>query len=118
MLNGARGETKRWPRGQRFTLSPTGTEAERAYRAAVLGARASGRAVLDSALSAWATPRGISPADGVLLAELSGKCVGVAALCEAVEPAGIVPDEVRAAIARLVAAGIVDPVPPPSRQLS
>lgn len=118
MLLGPPSASKRWPRGQRFTLSASGAEAEEAYRAAVLGARASGRAALDSALAAWAAPRGIAPGDGVLLSELSGKCVGVAALCEALEQAGIVPDEIRAGIGRLVAAGIVDPVPPASRQLS
>jgi len=111
-------EPKRWPRGQKFTLSASGAEAENAYRAAVLGARASGRPALDSALAAWAQPRGLAPGDGVLLSELSGKRVGVATLCEALEQTGIVPDEVRAGIGRLVDAGIVDPVPPPSRQLS
>ncbi len=110
--------TKRWPRGHRFTLSPAGTAAEEAYRAAVLGARASGRTALDSALAAWAAPRGVAPGDGVLLQELSGKCLGVPALCEALEHAGFSPEEVRAGVGRLVEAGILLPVPPPSRHLS
>lgn len=102
---------KRWPRGQKFTISPAGAAAEDAYRAAVLGARASGRATLDAALAAWAEPRGVAPADGVLLAELAGKRLGVAELCAALEGADIAAEDVRAGIARLVAAGIVEAVP-------
>jgi hypothetical protein len=106
---------KRWPRGQKFSLSPVGTAAQDAYRAAVLGARASGRAALDSALAAWATPRGLAPADGAILSELAGKRIGLGALCEALETTGIAADEVRAGIGRLVEAGIVEPLPPASR---
>jgi hypothetical protein len=109
--------TKRWPRGQKFALSPVGTQAQDAYHAAVLGARASGRAALDSALAAWAAPRGVAPVDGTILAELAGKRLGIGALCEALETTGIAPDEVRAAIGRLVEAGIVDPLPPASREV-
>jgi hypothetical protein len=108
---------KRWARGQKFTLSAAGAEAEEAYRTAVLGARASGRSALESALAAWATPRGVAPGDGVILAELSGKRVGLPRLSEALETTGIAPDEVRAALGRLVDAGIVEPVPLASQQL-
>jgi hypothetical protein len=112
MLLGNRSTTsKRWPRGQKFMISPSGAAAEEAYRAAVLGARASGRPTLDAALAAWATPRSVTPADGVILTELSGKRLGVAELCDALEGAGIAPEEVRAGIARLVTAGIIEPVP-------
>ena len=48
--------------------------------------------------------------------ELSGKRLGLSHLCEALETSGIVPDEVRAAIGRLVDAGIVEPVPLASQQ--
>ncbi len=87
--------SKRWPRGQKFVLSLEGAAAEEAYRAAVLGARASGRAALDSALAAWAAPRGVDAADGVILAELSGKRLGLAALCERLESAGVAAADVR-----------------------
>jgi hypothetical protein len=106
---------KRWPRGQKFALSPVGAAAQEEYRAAVLAARAGGRSGLESALAAWAAPRGVAPADGVILTELSGKRLGVGDLCESLEATGIVPDEVRAAIGRLVEAGIVEPLPLPSR---
>jgi hypothetical protein len=106
---------KRWPRGQKFTVASGGAEAQDAYRAAVNAARASGRAALDAALVGWASPRGLAPADGAILAELSGKRLGLGALCEALETSGIPPDEVRAAVGRLVDAGIVEPLPPASR---
>ncbi len=117
MLLGKTKDGKRWPRGQKFALSPAGTQAQDAYHAAVQGARASGRAALESALAAWATPRGVTPADGAILSELSGKRLGLGALCEALETTGIAPDEVRAGIGRLVEAGIVDPLPPASRAI-
>src|SRR5512138_2225568 len=109
---------KRWPRGQKFTLSPAGTEDEAAYRAAVLAARASGRAALESALAGWASPRSVQPADGVLLSELAGKRLGLGELTRALEAAGVAPDEVRAGIRRLVDAGIVVPVPLASQMRS
>ncbi len=102
---------RRWARGQKFAVSAVGAAAEDAYRAAVLGARASGRATLDAALAAWAAPRGVAPCDGIILAELAGKRLGVADLCASLERAGVEPEEVRAGIGRLVAAGIVEPVP-------
>jgi hypothetical protein len=111
LLGKATSGAKRWPRGQKFSVSQSGVAAEEAYRLAVLGARSSGRAALDAALAAWAGPRGVAPADGVILAELSGKRLGLGDLCAALEAAGIVAEEVRAGIARLVAAGIVEPVP-------
>jgi hypothetical protein len=111
MLTSKPPDRKRWPRGQKFTLSAAGAEAEEAYRTAVLGSRSSGRSALESALSAWAAPRRVAPGDGVLLAELSGKRVGLPQLVDALEPTGIPADEVRAAVARLVEAGIVDAVP-------
>ena len=102
---------KRWPRGQKFTLSTAGAEDEAAYRAAVLAARSSGRAALESALAGWASPRAVLPADGVLLAELAGKRLGLGDLSRALETAGVPPEDVREGIRRLVDAGIVVPVP-------
>ncbi len=109
MLPIKRGEAKRgWPRGQKFVLSPAGEEAQAAYRDAVLAARTSGRSALEAALAAWAAPRLVAPGDGVILAELAGKRLGLPHLCEALETSGIARDEVRGAIDRLVAAGLVE----------
>jgi hypothetical protein len=102
---------KRWPRGQKFTLSSEGAAVEEAYRAAVAAARQSGRAALDAALAAWAAPLGVQPGDGVVLSELRVERRGIPELSRALEEAGIELAEVRAAVDRLVTAGAVAPVP-------
>jgi len=104
-------DKRRWPRGQRFSLSPAGREATVAYRDAVAQARASGRAALDAALAAWAAPLHLVPADGVVLAELSSSPLAVPRLTEALETAGFARDEVRASVGRLADAGLVEAVP-------
>lgn len=105
---------KRWPRGQKFGLTERGATAEADYRSTVAESRGSGRSVLDGALAAWAEPRGIAPKDGIVLAELRSGRIGVPQLVGSLEPAGFAPDEVRAAIERLVAAAMVEPLPLPS----
>lgn len=106
----------RWPRGQKFTPSTTGAEAARAYRAAVTEARGMGRSGLDTALAAWATALGVNPTDGAVLVELKDKPVGLPDLGRSLEQAGVELTELRAALDRLVKAGLVDLVPPPSQQ--
>src|SRR3990172_814722 len=61
---------KRWPRGQKFVMSSSGTVAELAYREAVQAARAQGRPALAAAQESWAAPLHLDPADGVVLGEL------------------------------------------------
>jgi len=103
---------KRWPRGQKFSLTEIGLSAEAEYRATVTEMRSSGRSVLDGALAAWATPRGVTPKDGVVLTELQRDgSSGVNDLVRELEPAGFAPDEVRAAIERLVGAALLAPLP-------
>jgi hypothetical protein len=102
---------KRWPRGQKFTVSDAGLEVEESYRATVTAARSSGRPALEAALAAWSEPRGLSPGDGIVLSELRGKRLGLPDLCRGLEAAGIEPDEVRAAVGRLVTAGAVQALP-------
>jgi hypothetical protein len=102
---------KRFARGQKFTLSLAGAEAAEAYRAAVLAARSSGRPALEAALVAWSEPRQVKPADGVILAELAGKPVGLAKLAESLEPSGLSNEDVRAGVGRLLDAGILELVP-------
>jgi hypothetical protein len=104
-------EGPRWPRGQKFTLSPAGLAAEEAYHAAVAGARGGGRTALEAALSAWATPHGIAAGDGMFLGELKGKPRGLADFGRALESAGVAAGDVRAAIDRLVKAGLAELVP-------
>lgn len=102
---------KRWPRGQKFTLSPAGEAAELAHRDAVNAARSSGRAALQAALDAWASPLTVLAGDGVLLAELRGQKKGLNDLSRALEGTGIEAGEVKAAVDRLVLAGLAQPVP-------
>ncbi len=111
MLQSKLGDGPRWPRGQKFTLSLAGREAHEAHRTAVQAARGLSRAALDAALSAWAAPRQVQPADGVLLGELLDDPRGLGDLTRALEDAGASAAEVRAAVARLVSAGLVDLVP-------
>src|SRR5512133_2700399 len=103
----------RWARGQKFTLSTSGRVVEAGYRTTVAEARGSGRTALEGALAAWAAPLApVLPGDGVLLGELTKpKPPGVAELGRALEAAGIEPAEVRAALGRLVTAGLVELVP-------
>jgi hypothetical protein len=107
---------KRWPRGQKFSLTDSGLTAEAEYRATVTEMRSSGRSVLDGALAAWATPRGVAPKDGVVLGELRDGKSGVNDLVRGLEPAGFAPDDVRSAIERLVAAALLAPLPSASEQ--
>lgn len=112
MLFGKTNENgRRWARGQKFTLTSVGVEACAAHQAAVSEARTSGRAALNAALAAWAGPRGVEPHDGVVLPELREQRRGLADLSRALESAGIEPGEVRAAIDRLVNAGMVEAIP-------
>jgi len=117
MLNAwNRDAPKRWPRGQKFTLTEIGATAEAEYRSAVAETRSSGRALLDGALAAWANPRGVTPKDGVVLTELRSGKAGLPDLVRELEPAGFAPDDIRAAIERLLAAALLAPLPLPSQE--
>ncbi len=110
--NQATGTPRRWPRGQKFSLSAAGQVADRLHRDTVNGSRASGRAALDAALAAWAAPFGVQPGDGLLLSELRGQRRGLNDLILAMESSGIEPAEVKSSIDRLVKAGLAEPVAP------
>jgi len=110
MLLAKTNDGPRWPRGQKFTLSAQGREAHESHRQAVQQARGAGRGALDAALSAWAAPRRVEPGDGVLLGELVERPRGLSDLSRALEDAGHSAAEVRAAVGRLAAAGLVEPV--------
>lgn len=108
MLSGKSNDGPRWPRGQKFSLSLAGREAHQAYRTAVLSARGQSRTALESALAAWAAPRQVEPSDGVLLGELLENPRGLPDLTRSLEGAGVSGAEVRAALARLISATLVD----------
>ena len=101
---------KRWPRGQKFLISPTGVVAETEYRDAVQHARAQGRGALESAQLGWSGPRGLDPIDGVVLGELRSGRKSIADVAHSLEDCGTTPLEVKAAIDRLAASGLIEPV--------
>ena len=103
---------RRWPRGQRFSLSPLGVESAVAYRQAVAGARAQGRDSLEAAERAWGEPRGLAPGDGVVLCQIEPGRRSLADLHRALEDCGTTAAEVKAAVDRLADAGLVEPSPP------
>jgi hypothetical protein len=106
----SRDEGARWPRGQRFRLSVTGTEAEAQYQLALKFSRElGGRAAHNSALQEWASPLGVRPGDGVYLSELR-TVRSLSELLAALESSGATKAEAKAAIERLVDAKLAEPV--------
>ena len=110
----------RWPRAERFRLSPGGVAAEAAYREQIIAARSEpGRSSFDAARAAWSEERGLLPGDGLFLGELAKAPLALHELAHAVEDCGATKTEVYEAVVRLVDAGLVEaftsppPEPPP-----
>jgi hypothetical protein len=107
----SRDEGARWPRGQKFRLSASGSEAEAKYQLALKSSRElGGRAAFDSALQTWASHLGVRPGDGVYLCELRA-ARSLAELLAALEFSGTTKAEAKAALERLVNAKLAEPVP-------
>ncbi len=104
---------RRWPRGQRFALSEPGVDAEAAYRAAVFEARSLGREALTTAVKRWADPLGVTPSDGVVMAEIRPGRRSLADLARSLESCGTPAAQIRESVDRLVERGLVEPLPPP-----
>lgn len=102
---------KRWPRGQRFTLSTSGATALSTYLVAIQGARSVGRPALEAAQANWAHGLGVAPDDGVVLTELRTGQRSIAEISRSLEVCGTTSSEVKQAIDRLVTAGAVEPLP-------
>jgi hypothetical protein len=109
---------KRWPRSQRFVLSVKGAEAEQAYREMITASRTgSGRTAFDAARTAWAQPLAIQPGDGLYLGELQPGARTLEELTRALESCGSTRREIKAALDRLIDAGMIEAQaapPPPS----
>jgi hypothetical protein len=104
----------RWPRSQKFRLSAMGVVAGAAYLEQVAAARAdSGRASFDKARNAWASPLRLKPEDGACLIELESGPRTIADMAEALDACGTSAGEVKAAMKRLLAALMIEPVPRP-----
>ena len=107
------GEKVRFGRAQKFRLSPKGIEAKTAYSAMIESAKeGSGRAQFDAARAAWGTSLGLKAEDGLFLVEFSeDRTVPEAA--RNLESCGTTAKEVKAAVERLMALGMIEPVPAP-----
>lgn len=106
---------RRWPRGQRFQLTPAGLEAESAHAEAVRDARAQGRTALETAQQRWAGPRGLLPGDGIVLTQLKPGKRSLADLAEALADCGSSKADVKVAVDRLVERELAEPLPLPAQ---
>ena len=98
----------RWPRSQRFVLSPRGVEAETQYRELIVASRSSGgRASFDQARAAWAATYQLQPDDGLYLAEVGAGPTNLPKLIAALETCGKTRPDAIAALERLVDAGFI-----------
>lgn len=99
---------RRWPRAQRFVLSPKGLDAEALYRSTIVASRASGgRASYDSAREEWASAMGVQPDDGAYLVEVSAGPCGIEDLAKALESSGKKRADAFGALGRLFDAGLI-----------
>ena len=106
-----REEGTRWPRGQKFRLTPLGQDVEARYQAVLAEARqAGGRAAFDEATKAFAAPLGLQAGDGTYLGELKAGPRTIIDLMEQLEDGGATKAEVKAALDRLIAAKLAEPV--------
>jgi hypothetical protein len=104
----------RWPRSQKFSLSETGTRAEQDYREVITAARAdAGRVSFDAARTQWAGALRVEPDDGMYLGELRGGPRTMEELWRALETCGQTRSDLKSAIRRLAAVGLVQALAPP-----
>lgn len=108
------GEKTRFGRAQKFRLSTKGTEAVEAYASVIAGAKpGAGRAPFDAARKAWSEPLGLTPEDGLFLGEFGSADKTLAEAARNLEGCGTSPRELKAAVARLLERGMLEPVPAP-----
>jgi hypothetical protein len=106
---------RRWPRGQRFQLTPTGLDAATSHADAIREARALGRSALEVAQKRWAEPLGLLPCDGVVLMELKPGKRSLADVASALVDCGNSRADVKDSVDRLVERGLVEPLPLPAQ---
>lgn len=99
---------RRWPRSQRFALSPKGVDAERAYREAVVASRAQeGRGSFEATCASWAEAFHLKADDGAYLGELRDAGQTLNELVKALEACGKSRSDVLQALERLEDAGLL-----------
>ncbi|HEX8822428.1 MAG TPA: hypothetical protein VF794_21055 [Archangium sp.] len=114
-MNDENGEKVRFGRAQKFRLTQKGNEAVSSYTLMLERARAgagTGRGPFDAARESWSGPRGLTAEDGLFLVEFG---VGDRTIPEATRSLEdcATTKEVKAAIERLLACGMLEPVPAP-----
>jgi hypothetical protein len=106
---------RRWSRSQRFSLSPTGADAEADYRSTIVASRAQeGRASFEAARTLWAATLGLQPDDGAYLAELRKGPITLGDLVDALDTSGKTRQDAQSALGRLVDGGLVSASVQPS----
>jgi hypothetical protein len=104
----------KWPRSQRFRLSPVGREAGANYREVIVAARSeAGRKSFDAARAEWAARLTLDASDGLYLAELQSGPKTIAEMTSSLDGCGPAPSDVRKAVERLVLLRMVEPIAPP-----
>jgi hypothetical protein len=111
MRDGAE-EKVRYGRTQKFRLSPKGLEAKVAYARMIEAAKeGTGRAQFDAARASWGTSLGLAPEDGLFLVEFGEGERTITEASRNLEGCGTTAKEVKAAVDRLLKAGMLEPVP-------
>ena len=104
----------RWPRSQRFQLSPDGREAGINYREVIVAARTEeGRKSFDAARAAWAIRLALDATDGLYLGELQSGPKTIEEMAVSLEGCGPQRADVRKAVERLVRLNMLEPIVPP-----
>lgn len=99
---------RRWPRSERFILSPRGVDAEAQYRSSIVASRVDGgRAAFDTARALWAAAHGVQPDDGAYLTEVRSGPTTLAELVEALDTSGKSRTDALAALERLFDNGLI-----------
>ncbi|MDY7225252.1 hypothetical protein [Hyalangium rubrum] len=109
-------EKIRFGRSQKFRLSQKGTEAVTEYKLMLEKARSgSGRAQFDAARAAWGVPFNLTAEDGLFLVEFSEGDRTLPEATRNLDGCGTTAKEVKAAVERLLACGMLEAVvaPPP-----
>ena len=102
----------RWPRSQRFLLSPKGGEAEASYRTLIVASRQQeGRASFEAARATWAGQYAVQADDGLYLQEIATKPQNMTQLTTALEVCGKRRVDTIEALGRLFDAGLISTAP-------
>ncbi len=99
---------RRWPRGQRFSLSGRGRELAAAYRRGIAHlAHRGDQGAFAAACASWAAGCGLKPDDGIYLSEIGRGEMTLAQLREGLEVCSQSIGDIKECLDRLLNAGLV-----------